>query len=224
MTRWIFSLASLLLALTLLAEQGMAAADSPAKTSKKPAAARGKKAAKKDAETPPKPTANDAAADAKDVKKDAKDEKKEDKKDAQPALKDAGSDSAAKPATYKVKKGPFRIEVNAGRRLRGPEHDRGGRPAAGMGAPSRSSRPSSTAAAVKRGDLILQLDTEKIDRAIADLRTELQLSELSLKAGRAAVAGPGEDGPAGHRGQRASPPDRPRRTGSSTSTWRSPWR
>jgi len=34
---------------------------------------------------------------------------------------------------------------------------------------------------VKRGDSLVALDTEKIDRAIADLRAELQLSELAVK-------------------------------------------
>ena len=36
-------------------------------------------------------------------------------------------------------------------------------------------------ARVKQGDLLVALDPEKIDRAIADLRTELRLAELALK-------------------------------------------
>jgi len=36
-------------------------------------------------------------------------------------------------------------------------------------------------AVVKQGDLILALDTEKVDRAITDLRAELELNELALK-------------------------------------------
>ncbi len=35
--------------------------------------------------------------------------------------------------------------------------------------------------AVRRGDVIVALELDKIDRALADLRTELRLSELSLK-------------------------------------------
>ena len=43
-------------------------------------------------------------------------------------------------------------------------------------------------AVVKQGDLVLALDTEKIDRAIADLRSELELNELALKQAAAQLA------------------------------------
>jgi multidrug resistance efflux pump len=42
--------------------------------------------------------------------------------------------------------------------------------------------------AVKQGDLVLALDTEKIDRVIADLRAELQLNELAVKQSEAQLA------------------------------------
>ena len=41
---------------------------------------------------------------------------------------------------------------------------------------------------VKQGDLVLALDTEKIDRVIADLRSELELNELALKQAAAQLA------------------------------------
>ena len=43
-------------------------------------------------------------------------------------------------------------------------------------------------AVVKQGDLVLAFDTEKIDRAIADLRSDLELNELALKQAAAQLA------------------------------------
>ena len=42
--------------------------------------------------------------------------------------------------------------------------------------------------AVKQGDLVLALDTEKIDRTISDLRTDMQLNELGVKQSEAQLA------------------------------------
>ena len=39
-------------------------------------------------------------------------------------------------------------------------------------------------ARVRKGDMLLTLETEKIDRAIADLRSELEISELAIRQGR----------------------------------------
>jgi HlyD family secretion protein len=96
------------------------------------------------------------------------------------ADKEASDKEAAKPATMKVKKGPFRIEVA----LEGVFE--------AQNQAELFVRPQEWAvlsvlkavehgAAVKQGDLVLALDTEKIDRAIADLRSELELNDLALR-------------------------------------------
>jgi HlyD family secretion protein len=120
--------------------------------------------------------ANTASKDAKPAPKDAKPEAKpESKTEAKPA-----AEEAAKPATYKVKKSPFRIEVNldgvfeaqntAELALRPQEW-----PAMQVLKAVDHGTP------VKQGDLVLQIDTDKLDRAISDLRAELQVNELSMK-------------------------------------------
>jgi multidrug resistance efflux pump len=119
---------------------------------------------------------------AAETAKTASDQKKGDEK--KPA---AEKEAAAKPATQKLKRGPFRIEValdgvfeaqnqaelfvrpqewTALSVLKAVEHG----------------------AVVKQGDLVLALDTEKIDRAIADLRSELDLNDLALKQAAAQLA------------------------------------
>ncbi len=78
-------------------------------------------------------------------------------------------------------------------------------------------------AVVKQGDLVLALDTEKIDRVIADLRTELELNELALKQAAAQLAALEKIAPLEARrtiGIAASP----RKTGSGSRKWRSRWR
>ena len=89
-------------------------------------------------------------------------------------------EAAAKPATQKLKKGPFRVEValdgifeaqnQAELALRPQEW-----------ATMSVLKAVEHGAVVKQGDLVLALDTEKIDRAIADLRTEVELNELAFK-------------------------------------------
>ncbi|MGA2033403.1 MAG: hypothetical protein ABSG68_14200 [Thermoguttaceae bacterium] len=136
----------------------------------------------------PKPAAeaNDAkkeapkpAAEAKDAKKEAPSDKSkpEAAKTTPAAGKDAADDSAK---THRVKKGELRIEVTLD----------------GAVEPAQTAeiilRPQEWTTltvlkaiehgtAVKRGDLLLALDPEKIDRAINELRNELQLSEIAIK-------------------------------------------
>ncbi|MGA2254081.1 MAG: hypothetical protein ABSG53_05410, partial [Thermoguttaceae bacterium] len=105
----------------------------------------------------------------------ASDQKKGDEK--KPA---AEKEAAAKPATQKLKKGPFRIEVGLDGVFEAQNQA------------ELFIRPQEWAllsvlkavehgAVVKQGDLVLALDTEKIDRAIVELRAELELNELALK-------------------------------------------
>jgi hypothetical protein len=97
------------------------------------------------------------------------------------STKDApAKEAAAKPATQKLKKGPFRVEValdgifeaqNQAELVLRPQE----------WATMSVLKAVEYGAVVKQGDLVLALDTEKIDRAIVDLRTEVELNELAFK-------------------------------------------
>ena len=143
------------------------AAGKQAKTESKKDAAAGKQA---------------KAVSTKDAKagKQAKTESKKSGK----ADKEESSESTSKPQVYVVKKRPFRVAValdgvfeaqNVSEIILRPEE--------------WSSlvvlKAVEHGAAVKRGDLLLALDTEKIDRAISEFRSELATSDLSLKLAEA---------------------------------------
>jgi HlyD family secretion protein len=86
----------------------------------------------------------------------------------------------APPATHTVKKGPLRITVD----LDGIFEAKTAREIIVKPEEWNMLVVESAAAhgeQVRKGDVILSLDTEKIDRAIADLRTELKLSEISVR-------------------------------------------
>src|SRR5208282_4124659 len=68
--------------------------------------------------------------------------------------------STAAPTIVKVEKGPFKVDVT-------------------LTGVFESARMSEVA--VKRGDILVELDREKIDKAIQDAEVELSLGELSLK-------------------------------------------
>ena len=111
------------------------------------------------------------------------DQKKGDEK--KPA---AEKEAAAKPATKKLKKGPFRIEValdgifeaqNQAELFIRPQE---------WPAALSVLKAIEHGAVVKQGDLVLALDTEKIDRLIVDLRAEQELNELALKQAAAQLA------------------------------------
>ena len=124
------------------------------------------------------PAAWARAADAKDSKKPAGGPVAE--KGVKPAAKDASDESGAKPTPHVVKKGPMRIEValdgtfeaqNVTELALHPQEWTG----------FTVLKAVEHGAVVRRGDLLVAMDPEKIDRAIADLRTEIQLSDLSEK-------------------------------------------
>ena len=132
------------------------------------------------AKTPPeakKPDGKTASDQKKDDEKKSADEKK-------PA---AEKEAAAKPATHKVKKGPFRVEVDLDGIFEAQnQSELFVRPQEWAGLSVL--KAVEHGAAVKQGDLVLVFDTEKIDRAIVDLRTEVQLDELALKQAEAQLA------------------------------------
>lgn len=97
---------------------------------------------------------------------------KSDEKDKPPA--------APKPATHTVKKGPLKIEVTLSGAF---EPQKMSEIALELKAWSTLSVVTAVehGTQVKRGDLLVALDREKIDRAIADLRREHKTSDLALK-------------------------------------------
>ncbi|MEI8372777.1 MAG: hypothetical protein WCJ35_08085 [Planctomycetota bacterium] len=122
------------------------------------------------------------APDAKKAVSKKPDEKKADEK--KPA---AEKETAAKPATQKLKKGPFRIEVGLDGVFEAQNQaDLFIRPQ--EWAALSVLKAVEHGAAVKQGDLVLALDTEKIDHVIADLRSELELNALALKQAAAQLA------------------------------------
>ena len=165
-----FVYCSLLCLLALMWVAGDSAADTP----KKPKPDKAAKEAKLDKAAKP----SEEAKTPKKVKATTKEAKpsKPDKPDK--ALK--AVPGKKKPATIEVKKGPLKIEVS----LKGVfEAQKAAevivRPKVWtkfqvLKAVEHGSR-------VKRGDLLVQLDMEKIDQSIADMRTQRRLSALAMK-------------------------------------------
>jgi RND family efflux transporter MFP subunit len=113
------------------------------------------------------------------VKQDAK--PGEAAKEAKPdAAKDAKPEAPAKPATIKLKKAPLKVEVTLDGTFEAQKTTEIVlRPQEWAGLTVLSAVEHGSA--VKRGDLLVSLDFEKIDRAIGDLRTEMQVADIGIK-------------------------------------------
>ena len=131
---------------------------------------------KKESDDSASATAKKASDEKKTDEKTVSDQKGDEKKPAVAAAKEA----AAKPATQKLKKGPFHIDValdgvfeaqNQAELFIRPQE----------WALLSVLKAVEHGAVVKQGDLLLALDTEKIDRTITDLRSEMDLNDLALK-------------------------------------------
>src|SRR5436309_5824154 len=103
---------------------------------------------------------------------------------AQPPEKKGGDKPGAKPPTVKVETTPFKIEVS----LKGVFESStmtevSVKPEAwgGMAGGLTVVKAAEPGAAVKKGDVLLTLDTEKIDKAIRDQELDQQLADLSLR-------------------------------------------
>ena len=96
-------------------------------------------------------------------------------------------EAPAEPSTQKLKKGPFCIELSLDGVFKAQNQ-------AELFVRPREwtalavLKAVEHGAVVKQGDMVLVLDTEKIDRVITDLRSELDLNELALKQASAQVA------------------------------------
>jgi len=130
---------------------------------------------------------DDKKPDEKKVDGKKSDVKKPDDKKSGEKKPDGAKEAAAKPATQKLKKGPFRVEValegvfeaqNQAELVIRPQE----------WAALSVLKAVEHGAAVKQGDLVLALDTDKIDRVIVELRAEMELNELALKQAAANLA------------------------------------
>jgi len=93
---------------------------------------------------------------------------------------EANKKDAKAPPTHKVKKEPFRISVDLdGVFAAQTAHEIAVRPEEWTSLCVE--RAADHGAAVRKGDVVLALETEKIDRAIDDLRKELNLSRLAIQ-------------------------------------------
>jgi multidrug efflux pump subunit AcrA (membrane-fusion protein) len=93
----------------------------------------------------------------------------------------APAEAAAKPATYKVEKGPFKLETTVKGVLEAQQMKEVFiKPQAwSMGLSVKKAVEHGTP--VKKGDVLVELDLEKIDQAIKDMKADHELAELSLK-------------------------------------------
>ncbi len=156
------------------------AADKPAKDEPAPAAA-----AAADKTTKEEPAA--AAKSAKEEPAPAAKPAKEESAPPAAAAKPAKEEPAATPApatppapTYTVKREPFKIQFDLDGSFESREmseiifHPEEWTAFTVLKAVEHGSR-------VKKGDVLIEFDSEKIDKAIADLKTEQQIAEVALK-------------------------------------------
>lgn len=99
-------------------------------------------------------------------------------KTAEPA-KSAAEPAATPPATYTVKKSPLKVTVDLDGIFEAQTaHEIFVKPEEWTGLTVDTAVPHG--AEVRKGDVILSLETEKIDRAIADLRADQKISDVAL--------------------------------------------
>lgn len=163
-------------------------------TKQQPAAATSSAPEKTAAVKPvPKPATEKVATDPKPATPTGETKKATEKADkpAEPTKGDAKKAEAekcptAEPSTYTVKKTPLRIRLT----LRGTFEAQATNPIAVRLKEWKSLKvlkavPHGTR--VKKGEVLVQFDTEDIERAIADLRTDQQLASLQFKQSEASL-------------------------------------
>jgi HlyD family secretion protein len=129
---------------------------------------------------------------------------------AEPPKKPAAEPSKPTPPTHTVKKEVLKIQVEIGGMFEAEEMaELVLRPKDWTLLSVLSAVPQGTK--VKKGDVVLKLDPEKLDRALADVRTELRLAEINLQQGRQQLAALEKTTPldleAGQRAQRHAEED-----------------
>jgi len=99
---------------------------------------------------------------------------------AEPAAKTTEESATPAPPTYTVKRSPLRITLDLDGVLEAQTaHEIAVRPDEWSNLTVANAVPHG--ARVRKDDVLLSFETEKIDRAIADLRAELKLSEVALR-------------------------------------------
>ncbi len=154
------------------------AADKPAKDEPTPAAAASDKPAKEEpaAATAAKPAKEEPAAAT-----PAKPAKEEPAAAAKPAKEEPAAAPAPAAPTYTVKREPFKIQFDLDGSFESRNmteiifHPEEWTSFTVVKAVEHGAR-------VKKGDVLVEFDSEKIDKAIADLRTEQQIAEVALKS------------------------------------------
>ncbi|HZU38505.1 MAG TPA: hypothetical protein VFA18_21450 [Gemmataceae bacterium] len=101
-----------------------------------------------------------------------------------------GTATTAKPATAKVKKEPFKVELTLKGVFEAEQmHELAIHPKSTTGGPLPGGLVVVHAIphgrSVKKGDILVQLDTEKLDRAIKDRKADRTLARLALKEAEA---------------------------------------
>jgi HlyD family secretion protein len=153
----------------------------PAKTEKSAPAAPGSEKAKKESAKSEKsaPAENAKKEPAKEPAKSEK-EKSASAAPAEAAKKEPAKteESAPPPATETVKKAIIKITVDLEGVFEGEDAREIAVPAKEWTA-LEVHRAVSHGAVVRKGDVVLEIETEKLDRAIADLQTDLKIAELA---------------------------------------------
>lgn len=99
---------------------------------------------------------------------------------SEPKKEEAGKDASAEPPTYTAKKAPLKIELSLKATFEAQQM-------AGVFVRLKEwktlqvVKASPHGARVKKGDVLVEFETEDLDRAIADLKTEQTLAELTLR-------------------------------------------
>jgi multidrug efflux pump subunit AcrA (membrane-fusion protein) len=89
--------------------------------------------------------------------------------------------SVGKPATVKVERGPFKVEVNLTGVFESSRMSEVSIRPKGWSMPLVVERAIELGAPVKQGDILVEFDHEKIDKAIQDAEIEVSTGELALK-------------------------------------------
>ena len=93
----------------------------------------------------------------------------------------ANKPSVVTPATVKVEKGPFKVEVTITGVFEPARMSEVAVKPKAWSMPLVVEKAIELGTPVKKGDILVELDREKIDKAIQDAEVELNLGELSLK-------------------------------------------
>ena len=108
-------------------------------------------------------------------------EKPPEKQASKPKTEASPSAATAAPATSKVEKGPFKVEVTLSGVFESVKMAEVSLKPRAWTQPLVVDRAIELGTPVKQGDILVELDHEKIDKAIQDAEVELSVGEIALK-------------------------------------------